>query len=330
MIDGFLLINKPKGITTYDIIRKIKKYFSKKTKIGHTGTLDPNTDGLVVIAIGKATKFLQYLTIDSYKIYNTTMKLGIQTDTGDVTGNIINESPFDFEKSNYQSLESIREVLLTFQKEYWQTPPKYSAKKVNGKRAYDLARNKEEVNLEPSLVKINNIKDIKIDFENQNISFEVSVSKGTYIRSLIEDIAKKMNTYATMTHLSRTFTDGFDLNQSISLSDFIQKYNDIDLESIEKKLNESNYFISLKDFLEQKIKYELQVENNIEKLIQNGIKIKNKYIVENFDNLLQKQKYEEKEYIKIKSNNELISVYTREYDVGLQQNVYRQIFKVGG
>ena len=197
-MDGVLIVNKPKGYTSHDVVNVLRKALNTK-KIGHTGTLDPNATGVLLILVGAATKISKYL-IEHDKTYIATIKLGEKTDTGDSEGNVIEEN----QDSPVFSREQLEEVLKTFIGKQKQIPPKYSAIKVNGKKAYEYARQGQEIELEPRDIEIYSIKLLKL--EGKEITFEVSCSKGTYIRVLCEDIAQKLrdNWLYERTHKNRS------------------------------------------------------------------------------------------------------------------------------
>lgn len=212
-MDGLLIVNKEKGYTSRDIVNIACKKLGTK-KIGHTGTLDPIATGVLVLCIGKATKMVELIT-NSEKEYIAHMIFGISTDTIDVTGNILKEEIFEC------SEEKIKEAVLSMKGIYEQEVPIYSAVKINGKKLYEYARNGEEITLPKRLVEIKEIEVLKIHIEDNkiNVIFKTLVSKGTYIRSLIMDIAKKLNTVATMKELTRTKQGNFIIEDSISLDE---------------------------------------------------------------------------------------------------------------
>lgn len=183
-MDGVLIINKPKGFTSHDVVNVLRKALNTK-KIGHTGTLDPNATGVLPILVGTATKISKYL-IEHDKTYIATIKLGEKTDTGDIEGNIIAK---DLNFQNISS-EQVEKVLKTFIGKQKQKPPVYSAIKINGKKAYEYARQGQAVEIEARDIEIYNIELIKV--VDKEITFEVSCSKGTYIRILCEDISQKL------------------------------------------------------------------------------------------------------------------------------------------
>ena len=208
-MDGILLVDKEKGITSHDVVSKISKELNIK-KVGHAGTLDPIATGLMIIGIGKGTKILEFLT-SKKKEYIATVKIGLQTDTLDITGNIIEKV------DNYDlSKEALDKVLKSFCKTYMQTVPKYSAIKINGKKLYEYARNDIEIELPKKEVTIYSIE--LLNFNESEFTFKTLVSKGTYIRSLINDLGKSLNISMTMKELRRTKSGKFkieDVNSNI-------------------------------------------------------------------------------------------------------------------
>ena len=185
-MDGIILINKGKGCTSHDVVNKVKHIFNEK--VGHTGTLDPDATGLLPILIGKGTK-LSYYLINHDKEYEVTLKLGERTDTADSEGKVIEKQEVNVERL---SEEEISKVLDSFLGKQEQIPPMYSAIKINGKKLYEYARKNIEVDVKPREIEIYDIKLNKIDEEEKLIYFTVQCSKGTYIRSLCEDISKSL------------------------------------------------------------------------------------------------------------------------------------------
>ncbi len=209
-MDGIVLINKEEGLTSRDVVNKIVKKLNLK-KVGHAGTLDPIAKGLLVIGIGKGTKILDLLTMNT-KEYIATSKIGIETDTLDISGNILN-------KTNDFSLkrEELINTLNSFIGSYYQEVPKYSAVKINGKKLYEYARNDLNVDLPKRLITIYKIE--LLEFNKNEFTFKVLASKGTYIRSLIRDIGIKLNLPMTMKELIRTKSGKFNLSDSYEISD---------------------------------------------------------------------------------------------------------------
>lgn len=212
-MDGIIIINKPKNCTSHDVVYKVKKIFGQK--VGHTGTLDPNATGVLPILVGKGTLISKYL-INHDKIYEVTLKLGIKTDTADGDGNII-EKRTVLDESLQES--KINEVFNKTKGEQMQKPPIYSAIKVNGKKLYEYARSGIEINIESRLIEIYDINLNSIDVENKEIKFIVHCSKGTYIRSLCEDIAIKLNTIGYMKELNRVKVGEFELKNAVTIQE---------------------------------------------------------------------------------------------------------------
>lgn len=218
-MDGIIVINKEKGCTSHDIVYKVKKMFN--TKVGHTGTLDPNATGVLPILLGKGTKISKYL-IEHDKEYEVVLQLGVKTTTADEEGEIIEEK--EVLKESLEQLE-IERILKSFIGKIKQMPPKYSAIKVNGKKLYEYARKGQEVEIKPREVEIYNIEITNIQKEKKQIEFKVSCSKGTYIRTLCEDIAEKMRTVGYMKELKRTKVGNFNIKQAITLEQLQEKEN---------------------------------------------------------------------------------------------------------
>ncbi len=210
---GLLVVNKPKDITSRDVVNEVSKIFKTK-KIGHTGTLDPIATGVLVLTINKATKLSEIITSEE-KVYQAEVILGIKTDTLDITGNILEECNANYTK------EEIIKVLDSFTGSYNQEVPIYSAVKINGKKLYEYARNNEEVTLPKRMVTIKEIKLDELNYIDNKTTFKFTckVSKGTYIRSLINDIATKLNTIGTMKNLVRLEQGNFNIKNSYTLED---------------------------------------------------------------------------------------------------------------
>lgn len=275
-MDGIVLINKEEGLTSRDVVNKIVKKLNLK-KVGHAGTLDPIAKGLLVIGIGKGTKILDLLTMNT-KEYIATSKIGIETDTLDISGNILN-------KTNDFSLkrEELINTLNSFIGSYYQEVPKYSAVKINGKKLYEYARNDLNVDLPKRLITIYKIE--LLEFNKNEFTFKVLASKGTYIRSLIRDIGIKLKLPMTMKELIRTKSGKFSLTDSYNISD------DFKIIPIYKAL----------DYPVIKI-----TDENLLKKIKNGNKINLDCsydvitLIDNLDNTLAIYKKEKLEYRSIK------------------------------
>ena len=222
-MNGILIVNKSEGFTSRDVVNKLSKIFNTK-KIGHTGTLDPIAKGVLVVVIGKYTKLCEDLT-QTFKEYIATFKLGILTDTLDITGKILDE------KDVTVTEEEIRNVIASYKCVYDQEVPIYSSVKINGRKLYEYARNGENVVLPKRKVDIKNIE--VIDINKDIVKIKCLVSKGTYIRSLIRDIGSSLNTFATMTDLIRIKQGIFDISDSYTLEDIENgNYKLIDIEDV--------------------------------------------------------------------------------------------------
>ncbi|MCL5408525.1 MAG: tRNA pseudouridine(55) synthase TruB [Candidatus Omnitrophica bacterium] len=210
-MEGFININKPSGITSYDVIRFIKKVFHPKEKLGHTGTLDPLASGVLVICAGRATKFSHFF-LNMDKEYITTMELGKITDTDDVDGKVL-----ETRSINNITSENIKEVVRGFLGEINQVPPIVSALKLKGEKSYNLYRKGENVVLLPRKV---HIKEIEIvDIKIPEVKIRVVCSRGTYMRSLCRDIGEKLGCGATQSELLRTRVGKFTIKDSITLEE---------------------------------------------------------------------------------------------------------------
>ena len=278
-MDGIILVNKPKGITSRDVVNEIVKKFHTK-RVGHTGTLDPIATGLMIICINKGCKLVPLLT-NHDKTYIATVKLGIKTDTYDVTGKVIEEN------NNYNlSKEDLISTLNSFIGSYNQEVPIYSSIKVNGKKLYEYARNNIPVELPKHLVNIYSIE--LLDYNGDTFSFKVSVSKGTYIRSLINDIGNKLSIPMAMQDLNRITVGDFNIDKSKSLED----------------INESD-IIPIKDIFNMK---KVIVDDEVLlKKITNGNKLDDIY---------------NEEYIMFINNNKCIAIYKKEDNYLKVDNVF--------
>ena len=250
--NGILIVNKPSGITSRDVVNIVGKTLNTK-KVGHTGTLDPMAKGVLVLCLGNALKVCEIITAND-KEYIAKVILGIETETLDTTSPIINTKKTNITK------EEIEKVLNSFKGSYLQEVPKYSAVKINGKKLYEYAREGKEIELPKKMVTIYDIQLISdITYYNDTTSFYIktTVSKGTYIRSLIRDIGYKLNTYGCMDSLERTRQGIFNIDNSYTLEEI--KNNNYKLLSIEESLPN----IPL-----------VEVDNKTLFKIRNGVKLK--------------------------------------------------------
>ena len=258
-MEGIIIVNKPKGITSFDVIRKLKKILKTK-KIGHTGTLDPLATGVMLICIGKATKLASDLEAKD-KVYIADFDIGYATDTYDIEGKKIAENIIDVSKEDLE--QSIKKFIGNIK----QVPPMYSAIKIDGNKLYHLARKGIEVERPERDVTIEYIN--LLDFKDNKAKIKTKVSKGCYIRSLIYDIGQDLGTYATMTALQRKQVGDYSLEDSYSL------------EQIEEMvLNNDSKFLKTIEEIFSYDKYSLQTEKELT-LYKNGNTVKIKENLEN-------------------------------------------------
>ena len=259
-LNGIIVINKPKNYTSHDVVAKVKKLLNIK-KVGHTGTLDPNATGVLPLLLNSGTKLSKYL-IEHDKEYEVTLKLGIRTDTLDGEGKALEKKEVD--KKMLENTKQIEKVLNSFTGKQTQVPPMYSAIKVKGKKLYEYARRGENVEVQPRQIEIYNIELQKVDIKKLEIEFKVQCSKGTYIRTLCEDIATKLGTIGYMKELNRTKVGKFGLEEAITIEK-LEEY-------IENKKYEDLNIITMEELLKEKEKIVLN-EKNLEMFL-NGVKIK--------------------------------------------------------
>lgn len=257
-MDGIIIINKEKNYTSNDVVNIVKKI--TKSKVGHTGTLDPNATGVLPLLIGNATKISKYL-INHDKEYEVVLQLEIRTETADVEGKVIEEKEVTAEMLNKDNIE---EKLQQFIGKQEQIPPIYSAIKVNGKKLYEYARRGQEVELKPRQIEIYSIQLLSINEKEKQISFKVKCSKGTYIRSLCEDISKKLGTVGYMKELNRLQVGEFYIKDAVTISEMKEKIEAGNLESI----------ITIEEIFKNNPQIQLEQEQ-IEPYI-NGVKINTK------------------------------------------------------
>ena len=265
-MNGVIVVNKEKGMTSFDVVHEIKKIFHTK-KVGHTGTLDPLAEGVLIVCIGNATKIVELLTAND-KEYIAEAKLGIKTDTLDTEGEIIDKKDFN--------IDLLEDTINSYKKTYLQEVPIYSAVKVNGKKLYEYARKGIEVELPKKEVTIKEIE--LLSSNNDTFKFRCLVTKGCYIRSLINDIATSMNTHATMTSLVRTKQGKTTINDAYTLDD----------------IRNNNYKLyEINEVLDYPV---IEIDEILEKKIHNGVKIDNTFNIK--DKVIFKNK-----------NNKLLGIY---------------------
>ncbi|MBR3684438.1 MAG: tRNA pseudouridine(55) synthase TruB [Lachnospiraceae bacterium] len=248
-MNGIINVYKEKGYTSFDVVAKLRGIL-KERKIGHTGTLDPDATGVLPVCVGKATKLCDMLT-DKSKEYVAELLLGVTTDTLDMTGNVLSESPVNV------TVDEVREVILGFVGTYDQIPPMYSALKVDGKKLYELARNGQEIERTARKVTIEEIEILSIELPV--IKMRVSCSKGTYIRSLCDDIGRKLGTGGAMQSLVRTRVSNFCLKEARTLSQIEALRNAGELSKVLMPID--SVFMELPA---------VQVKENAERFLMNG------------------------------------------------------------
>ncbi len=272
-MDGIIIIKKEVNMTSNDVVIKLKRIL-KPTKIGHTGTLDPNVTGVLPICLGKATKLVDMMMND-HKIYEAEVTLGIKTETEDIWGKVI-------EERDVLKLDEVDEVLKSFLGDYNQVPPMYSALKHNGKRLYEYARQNIEIKREPRLMHIYDIKMLgNVNYiDNKAVfSFLVEGSKGLYVRTLCTDIAQRLNTIGTMSNLKRIQTGKFNIKDSYTIND----------------VKEGNYkIISILDYFD--CLEEIEVSEYMMKMVKNGI-------------LLDERQITTSKPFKVMYDNDVIAIY---------------------
>ena len=255
-MDGILIVNKPQNCTSHDVVYKVKKITNQK--VGHTGTLDPMATGVLPLLIGKGTLCSKYL-IEHDKIYKATIQLGKRTTTSDQEGEIIEEQEIG---DNALDFRYITEKLKEFLGKQIQTPPIYSAIKVNGKKLYEYARKGQNIEVPKREIEIYEIELLNVDKQNKKIEYKVHCSKGTYIRSLCEDIAKKLGTIGYMASLERLKVGKFMLEDSISI-------DNLENDNIE------THIIPIEEIFKNSDKIELN-HRKLE-LFLNGVKLTQKF-----------------------------------------------------
>lgn len=279
MYNGIINIYKEKGFTSHDVVAKLRGILKQK-KIGHTGTLDPDAEGVLPVCLGKATKLCELLT-DKDKTYEACLRLGIQTDTQDMTGKVLKESQV------ICSEEEVKETIASFVGDYEQIPPMYSALKVNGKKLYEYAREGVEVERKPRRVTVYNIDIKKIQLPN--VWFTVECSRGTYIRTLCNDIGECLGCGGCMDSLIRTRASVFGIEQSRKLSEIEQLREEDKISTILYPL----------DAMFQKLEAET-VKEEFQRLLYNGNPLRKEFFEEEIPKESQIRVYDkEKHFIGI-------------------------------
>lgn len=248
-LNGIIVLNKPKGCTSHDVVAIVKKILNIR-KVGHTGTLDPNASGVLPLLLNEGTKISRYL-INHDKRYQAIIKLGEKRNTGDLEGRIVQQKEVRTEKL---AIENVTKMLNSFIGKQEQVPPIYSAIKVKGKKLYEYARNGEEVEVTARKIEIYEMKLIDVRTECNEITFEVKCSKGTYIRTLCEDIAQRLGTVGYMKDLQRKQVGDFYIEDSITIEQ-LEKIEIMESEAKSNLLN--NYIIPIEKVFDKKEKIEL-------------------------------------------------------------------------
>lgn len=226
-LEGVLLIDKPSGMTSHDVVDRVRRKLKMK-RIGHAGTLDPLATGLLIILVGKATKLSQYLmSLD--KVYEGTITLGVATNTYDAEGEVMTTIPVP-----ELTMDEVSKTLGSFMGDQYQTPPMFSAVKIDGQPLYKLARKGVEVEREPRFIRISKFEATR--FESPEIDFTLNCTKGTYVRTLASDIGEKLDCGAHLSSLRRTASDRFNIKDSITL----EAFREADRETISKVLIAKN------------------------------------------------------------------------------------------
>lgn len=267
MLHGIINVYKEKGYTSHDVVARLRGITGQK-KIGHTGTLDPDAEGVLPVCLGKATKVSDLLT-EKDKTYRAVLLLGVTTDTQDITGTVLKECETDT-----VSLEEAERVIRGFVGSYDQIPPMYSALKVNGKKLYELAREGKTVERKARTVQIHDVQILKMDLPR--VEIEVTCSKGTYIRTLCHDIGEKLGTGGCMESLIRTRSGLFEIEASHKLEEIQQKKEQGDFESL--LIPVDTVFLQYK---------KIQIQQDMEKRLRNG----NTLCPEGIQEILNDQEY---------------------------------------
>ena len=254
-MNGILLVNKEKEYTSHDVVAIVKKITGEK--VGHTGTLDPNATGVLPLLVGKATLISKYL-INHDKVYIATLKLGTKTDTADGEGKVLEEVDINSLNISKEDIEKALKDIIGKQEQY---PPMYSAIKVNGKKLYEYARKGQEVEIKPRTIEIYDCKLVDYSKQEAEIVFEISCSKGTYIRTVCENVSEKLNTIGYMKELKRIQVGEFNIKNSYMLNEIKEN-----TESIEK------FLISIEDLF--KNGENIQLTDKELQLFLNGVKLK--------------------------------------------------------
>jgi tRNA pseudouridine55 synthase len=291
LYDGIINVYKEKGYTSHDVVAKMRGILKMK-KIGHTGTLDPDAQGVLPVCLGKATKLVDLIT-DKDKTYEAVMKLGITTDTQDLTGKVLETSEVTV------GISQIEAAINSFIGKYEQLPPMFSAIKVDGKKLYELARQGKEIERKTRSVTIHNIKILNYNETEQEVTVLVDCGKGTYIRTLLHDIGIMLGCGAAMKSLLRRAVGGFRLEEALKLST---------IEELVKKEQIVQYIMPVDKMFDRYVK--LIVSREFHKLIYNGNSFRREHLV----NIMNEQKSTESEWYRVYDSDDVfIGIYR--YDI---------------
>ena len=303
---GIVNVYKEQGFTSFDVVAKMRGIYGTK-KVGHTGTLDPMAEGVLLVCVGRATKLSDILTSGD-KCYHAVMQLGISTDTEDISGEVLDSR--DISSGDYDlSDEHIEEVIAGFRGKQKQVPPMYSAIKVKGKKLYEYARQGIEIERAPRDIEIYSLEITRIDIPY--IEIDIKCSKGTYIRSLIRDVGEKLGTLATMTKLIRTEVGTHTVSEAYKLSD---------LQALKEEGRLDEAIISIDDYMSDVPGVIIKPES--EKLLMNG----NKLGLHNFISAsedgseIDVKALKEAAYFKVYNGNELCALYRYDADKNIYMN----------
>ena len=281
-ICGFVNIFKPTGMTSFEVVKQIKKVLKVK-RVGHLGTLDPAAAGVLPVAVGRATKFFDYF-LKKDKVYFAMVKFGILTDTLDSCGKVLKREDVDI------SSEEIEKILPRFIGKQQQIPPKYSAVKVNGEKAYDLARRGKEFELKPKDIEVYGLKLIRQQDKNLFL-FEAHVSAGTYIRTLFGDMAGALGTVATTPVIIRARSGSFDIENALTMGEFLKT---------PKVMSVAEVFCD---------KPTIMVPTSLTKKITNGVKVTESEFKAEFENDKKVQNLSENDEFLLKIEQKVIGIY---------------------
>lgn len=253
-MNGIIIVNKPKGFTSQDVVSKVKKILNIK-KAGHTGTLDPLATGVLPVLLGNYTKLSKYL-IEHDKVYRAKIQFGEKRDTGDLEGKVMETS-----SQRVESASKIEDVLKSMIGKQMQVPPMYSAIKVNGKKLYEYARAGEKVDIPAREIEIYQLNLVDFNEKMQILEIEIKCSKGTYIRTLCEDISEKLGTVGFMLELVRTQVEKFKIEEALTLEEIEEKKNKLE-----------KYLRKIEDIFQEFPRIDLPVEK--QNLFFNGVKLR--------------------------------------------------------